>query len=66
MRIDKCPIDYVPYTNRDPIWVKLELVAEIKFSDWTEENIMRAPIFLRFREDKSLNLNWGWDEAFNL
>src|SRR4030095_14815069 len=28
------------------------LVAEIKFSGWTEEKIMRAPIFLRFREDK--------------
>jgi bifunctional non-homologous end joining protein LigD len=52
MRIDKCPIDYVPYTNRDPIWIKPELVAEIKFSDLTGEKIMRAPIFLRFREDK--------------
>ena len=52
MRIDKCPVDYVPYTNRDPIWIRPELVAEIKFSDWTNEKIMRAPIFLRFREDK--------------
>lgn len=53
MRIDKCPIDYVPYTNRDPTWIRPELITEIKFSDWTEEKIMRAPIFLRFREDKS-------------
>src|SRR5918993_3792530 len=53
MRIEKCPIDHVPYTNRDPIWIRPELVAEIKFSDWTEEKIMRAPIFLRFREDKA-------------
>nr|MDQ3975779.1 hypothetical protein [Thermoproteota archaeon] len=52
MRIDKCPVDYVPNTNRDPIWIRPELVAEIKFSDWTNEKIMRAPIFLRFREDK--------------
>src|SRR5918996_895859 len=52
MRIEKCPVDYVPYTNRDPIWIRPELVAEIKFSDWTNEKIMRAPIFLRFREDK--------------
>jgi bifunctional non-homologous end joining protein LigD len=52
MCIDKCPIDYVPYTNRDPIWIRPELVAEIKFTDWTNEKIMRAPIFLRFREDK--------------
>jgi bifunctional non-homologous end joining protein LigD len=52
MRINMRPVDYVPYTNRDPIWIRPELVAEIKFSDWTNEKIMRAPIFLRFREDK--------------
>jgi bifunctional non-homologous end joining protein LigD len=53
MRIEKRPVDYVPYTNRDPTWIRPELVAEVKFSDWTEEKIMRAPIFLRFREDKA-------------
>ena len=53
MKIEKCPIDHVPYTNREPIWVRPELVAEVKFSDWTSEKIMRAPIFLRFREDKA-------------
>src|ERR671911_879677 len=52
MRIEKCPIDYIPYTNRPPVWIRPELVAEVKFSDWTSEKIMRAPIFLRFREDK--------------
>ena len=53
MKVEKCPIDYVPYTNRDPTWIRPELVAEVKFSDWTDEKIMRAPIFLRFREDKA-------------
>ena len=52
MRVEKCPIDYIPYTNRDPIWIEPILVAEVKFNDWTQEKIMRAPIFLRFREDK--------------
>src|SRR5918996_2211026 len=52
MRIEKCPVDYVPYTNRHPTWIRPELVTEIKFSDWTGEKIMRATIFLRFREDK--------------
>jgi bifunctional non-homologous end joining protein LigD len=51
MKVEKCQISYVPYTNRDPVWIKPELVAEIKFSNWTSEK-MRAPIFLRFREDK--------------
>ena len=27
-------------------------MAEIKYSNWTNDGIMRAPIFLRFREDK--------------
>src|SRR5688572_86701 len=52
LRIEKCPIDYVPYTNRNPVWIKPELVVEIKFSDWTSEKIIRTPIFLRFRKDK--------------
>jgi bifunctional non-homologous end joining protein LigD len=52
MKIEKCPVDYIPYTNRAPIWIEPKLVAEVKFSDWTQERIMRAPIFLRFREDK--------------
>jgi len=52
LKIEKCPVDYIPYTNRDPVWVEPKLVAEVKFSDWTQEKIMRSPIFLRFREDK--------------
>jgi bifunctional non-homologous end joining protein LigD len=52
IKIEKCPVDYIPYTNRAPVWVEPKLVAEVKFSDWTQEKIMRAPIFLRFREDK--------------
>src|ERR671914_275169 len=47
-----CPIESVPYTNSKPTWLRPELVAEVKFSGWTEDFIMRAPIFLRFRYDK--------------
>ena len=53
IKIERCPIKYIPYTNREPIWIKPELVVEVKFNEWTNEKIMRAPIFLRFREDKS-------------
>jgi bifunctional non-homologous end joining protein LigD len=31
IKVDSCPIRYVPYTNRDPVWVRPELVAEVKF-----------------------------------
>ena len=47
-----CPIDTVPYTNSKPTWLRPELVAEVKFSGWTQDMIMRTPIFLRFRYDK--------------
>jgi bifunctional non-homologous end joining protein LigD len=35
MKIEKCPVDYIPYTNRDPTWVRPEIVAEVKFNHWT-------------------------------
>src|ERR671911_323361 len=47
-----CPLRSVPYTNSQPTWLRPELVAEVKFSGWTQDMIMRAPIFLRFRYDK--------------
>jgi len=42
---------------REVHWVKPELVAEIKFSEWTHETAeggmkLRAPVFLGLREDK--------------
>jgi bifunctional non-homologous end joining protein LigD len=49
---NSCPVTSVPYTNSRPTWLRPELVAEVKFSGWTQDKIMRAPIFLRFRYDK--------------
>jgi len=38
-------------------WVKPQLIAEIKFTEWTHETVegglkLRAPVFLRLRDDK--------------
>ena len=33
-------------------WVKPNLVAEIKFAEWTRDGKLRAPVFLGLREDK--------------
>ena len=40
-----CPVESVPYTNNKPTWLKPELVAEVKFSGWTQDLIMRALYF---------------------
>jgi bifunctional non-homologous end joining protein LigD len=32
-------------------WVKPELVAQVKFANWTQDNRLRAPVYLGLRED---------------
>ena len=53
IRTHTMPIERLPYKNRNTVWVEPAFVAEIKFTGWTKDGIMRAPIFLRFRDDKS-------------
>ena len=36
----------------DVTWVRPELVAEVKFAEWTKDGRLRAPVFLRLRDDK--------------
>lgn len=42
-------------TNAPVTWVKPVLIAEIKFTEWTNDGKMRHPVFLRLRTDKKLN-----------
>ena len=49
----ECPFGVEPETNTPATWVKPELVCEVGLSGWTEDNVMRHPVFLRLREDKS-------------
>jgi bifunctional non-homologous end joining protein LigD len=34
-----------------PHWVRPELVAQVRFAEWTESGILRQPLFLGLRED---------------
>lgn len=49
----ECPFDVVPETGSRVTWVKPELVCEVGLTGWTGEGLMRHPVFLRMREDKS-------------
>jgi bifunctional non-homologous end joining protein LigD len=49
----KCPFKVEPRTNTPVTWVKPELVCEVMFHGWTDEGLMRQPVFLRLREDKA-------------
>ncbi len=49
--ISKCPFGKKPPGKLNPTWVKPEIIAEIKFAEWTQDKILRAPVFLRLRDD---------------
>lgn len=42
----------VPGSLRDVHWVKPDLVAEIAFTEWTSDDVLRHPSFQGLREDK--------------
>lgn len=37
---------------REVTWLKPELVAQVKFTEWTHDGLLRQPVFLGLREDK--------------
>ena len=49
---DKMPFDKKPKTNMPVTWVTPKLVCEIKFSEITDEGILRHPVFMGLRKDK--------------
>jgi bifunctional non-homologous end joining protein LigD len=48
---EKCPFAVRPKPDRGMTWVKPELVAQVKFANWTPDNRLRAPVYLGLRED---------------
>jgi bifunctional non-homologous end joining protein LigD len=46
-----CPFVEQPELNAPATWVEPETVAEVSFQSWTEDGALRAPVFLRLRED---------------
>lgn len=65
-RIDACPFVNLPTPRtsrfgggmtagmmREVTWVAPELVAQVRFTEWTEEGMLRHPVFLGLRKDKT-------------
>ncbi|HTL27146.1 MAG TPA: DNA ligase D [Burkholderiales bacterium] len=48
---ETCPFTETPPSNGPATWVEPKLVAEVKFHSWTEDGRLRAPVFLRLRDD---------------
>jgi bifunctional non-homologous end joining protein LigD len=35
-------------------WVEPALVVEVRYKEWTDEGLLRQPVFIRFRDDKPI------------
>jgi bifunctional non-homologous end joining protein LigD len=64
-RVGECPFANLPQPRkpryglgmtaaamREVTWVKPQLVAQIRFAEWTSEGSLRQPVFLGLRHDK--------------
>src|SRR5438093_1064541 len=51
LRTDVCPFAEKPELHSPTTWVRPELVAEVEFQQWTPDGMLRAPVFLRLRDD---------------
>lgn len=50
--MEKKPFSRGEKIPKGTVWVKPELVAQVKFANWTEEGRLRAPVYLGLRRDK--------------
>ena len=46
------PFREKPKTNERPHWVRPELVAQVRFTEWTADRKLRHPVYLGLRDDK--------------
>jgi bifunctional non-homologous end joining protein LigD len=51
VRRETSPFDAVPRLP-DAVWVEPDVVAEVRFSEWTVEGVLRQPVFVALRDDK--------------
>jgi bifunctional non-homologous end joining protein LigD len=64
-RVEACPFVNLPTPRtsrfgggmtrgmmREVTWVEPELVAQVRFTEWTEDGMLRHPVFLGLRTDK--------------
>jgi len=57
--IETCPFEKRPEANEPEHWVKPELVARVRYVEWTPEKRLRHPAFLGLRNDaKPEELQW--------
>jgi bifunctional non-homologous end joining protein LigD len=53
IKVNESPFELNSPNQKNVHWVKPVKVCEVSFGNWTDEGILRTPVFLGMREDKS-------------
>ena len=53
LRTPTCPFIRRPPLNDPAVWVRPEVVVEVRYAQRTHDQILRAPVFVRVRDDKT-------------
>jgi bifunctional non-homologous end joining protein LigD len=53
LHTETCPFRKAPALREAVQWVKPQLVARIKYANWTADSHLRAPVFLSLRNDRT-------------
>jgi bifunctional non-homologous end joining protein LigD len=59
LRTDKKPFDRKVKHETATTWLIPKLVSEVKFTEWTNEDEMRHPVFLGLRTDKKASTSYA-------
>ena len=52
LEINVCPFHALPKTLGRPHWVKPQLIAQVRYTEWTDDGRLRHPTYLGLRDDK--------------
>jgi bifunctional non-homologous end joining protein LigD len=52
LAVDRCPFASRPSPLGEPRWARPELVVDARFTEWTDEGLMRHPVYLGLRAGK--------------
>ena len=50
--VQRSPFSTQPKTNEPPHWARPDLVAQVRFTEWTADGKLRHPVYLGLRDDK--------------
>jgi bifunctional non-homologous end joining protein LigD len=53
LHVSDCPFRVAPKLKEAVHWAKPQLVARVKFGQWTHDKKLRQPVFLGFQEDRA-------------